>query len=349
MPPALLLERPTALVTAPIEDTTRREFIIGIGSAALAAAFFAACGGEDDAEATPEDASDSRFPVTIPQKFGETTITSAPKRIVTFGPTDEDVVLALGHVPVGLTDWWGNYGEGRPWPWTAPTLEGAEYAVIPLDGEVHYEQIASLQPDLIIGQYCGMDAEAYGRLSEIATTVAQPGEYEDWRAPWQVMSRNIALALGKPDEGEAPIAAVDTAFAEQREQFPALADHTVLYVERGEGTFTIRGASEPRVQVLTNLGLSVPAAYHDLGEIGQEFSEEHFQVLDEADVVVWMTDEAGASSLNANPVFQNLAGVKAGRHVFVTDEVVLAAVNWSSVLSLPHAAQQLAPVIAAAL
>jgi iron complex transport system substrate-binding protein len=292
---------------------------------------------------------DGEFPVTVEHKYGSTTIDAAPTRIVTFGPTDEDMVLALGRVPVGLTDWWDNYAAGKPWPWAEPLLAAAEYAVIPLDGESHYEEILALNPDLIIGQYTGMTAEEYAQLSRIAPTVAQSGDYEDWRAPWQVMSRTIAKALGKTAGGEDLIAEVDAAFAQVAAANPQFADTTVLYVERGDGTFTIRGGNEPRVQVLTNMGLQVPEAYANLGEFGEEFSDEQLQLLDDADVVVWVTDEAGQRNLQANLLFQNLRVTQEGRNAFVTDETLMAAINWSSVLSLPYAAEKLAPMIAAVL
>jgi iron complex transport system substrate-binding protein len=289
---------------------------------------------------------DGEFPVTVAHRFGSTTIDSEPTRVVTFGPTDEDMVLALGRVPVGLTDWWGNYEAGKPWPWAEPLLAGTEYAVIPLDGEVHYEEILALQPDLIIGQYCGMTAEDYERLSQIAPTVAQSGDYEDWRTPWQVMSRTIAKALGKANEGDNLVTEVEATFARLAKANPQFAETTVLYVERGDGTFTIRGGNEPRVQVLTNMGLTVPEQYANLGEFGQEFSDEQLHLLDEADVIVWLTDEAGQAALEANPLFQGLRATQEAHNVFVTDETLQAAINWSSVLSLPYAAEYLATLIA---
>ena len=87
MTPTELLERSTGVLT-PIEDATRREFITGLGAAALAAAFLAACGddAEGDADASPGGAG---YPVTIRHAYGDTTIATEPKRVVTVGFTDQ--------------------------------------------------------------------------------------------------------------------------------------------------------------------------------------------------------------------------------------------------------------------
>ena len=334
-----LLEPPRITKRPHIEDMIRREFL----SSALALTVLVI--HRDDVLGRDE----GEFPVTVEHKYGSTTIASQPKRIVTFGPTDEDMVLALGTAPVGLTDWWDNYAAGNPWPWARPFLASADYAVIPLDGETHYEEILALDPDLIIGQYTGMTAEEYERLGQIAPTVAQSAEYEDWRTPWQIMSRTIARALGKPEEGESLIAGVEESFARVKEANPRFSETTVLYVERGDGTFTIRGANEPRVQVLTNMGLVVPDDYAELGEFGQDFSDEQMHVLDDVDVIVWVTDPPSQEQLLDNPLFQGLRVTKENRVVFVTDETLRAAINWSTVLSLPYAAEHLAPLIAESL
>ena len=55
--------------------------------------------------AAPEEAA---FPVTIKHKYGETTIEKAPERVVCLGLTDQDTLMALGVVPVGVTYWFGD-------------------------------------------------------------------------------------------------------------------------------------------------------------------------------------------------------------------------------------------------
>lgn len=51
----------------------------------------------------------TQFPITIKHAFGETTITEKPERIATIAWGNQDVPLALGVAPVGVSK--GNFGE----------------------------------------------------------------------------------------------------------------------------------------------------------------------------------------------------------------------------------------------
>jgi iron complex transport system substrate-binding protein len=324
------------------DDVTRREFLVG----AAAATLLAACGGDDDGD---DGGGAATSTIKVSHKYGMTAVPENPERIVTVGPTDEDAVLALGFQPVGITDWWGNFATGDFWPWAKPLLDrSSSHEIIPLDGEMHFEQIAAMEPDLIIGQYYGMTREQYDSFSRIAPTVAQSADHEDWQTPWQVMATTIGKTLGRDAAIEQLIEDVDARFAARAAANPAFAGTTVLYVERGEGVFTVRGANEPRVKVLTNLGLVVPDEYANPGPLGVEFSDEQMaDVLDAVDLVVWVTDAPTEAALRAHPVHQTLRVAQEDRVVYVVDEVVVAAINWSTVLSLPYAADHVAEQIAA--
>ena len=58
-------------------------------------------------------------PVTITHAFGETTIPEPPKRVVSAGFTEQDDLLALGVVPIAVTNWFGDQPSGV-WPWAQP-------------------------------------------------------------------------------------------------------------------------------------------------------------------------------------------------------------------------------------
>jgi ABC-type Fe3+-hydroxamate transport system substrate-binding protein len=77
--------------SSPIDDATRRQFLIGGISVA---ALLTGCGGTDPATlALPADGDD--FPVTLTDKFGTVTILAAPDAVVSVGrTTDGDKLVA---------------------------------------------------------------------------------------------------------------------------------------------------------------------------------------------------------------------------------------------------------------
>lgn len=137
----------------------------------------AACGAERDVN--PAGAAPQQR--VIAHKFGETRISGVPRRVVTVGLTEQDYVLALGVVPVGVREWFGGQ-PGALWPWAAAELHGAAVTqVLPVD-RMDFEQIAALRPDLILGVNSGLTEGDHELLQKIAPTVAQPAEYADYGA-----------------------------------------------------------------------------------------------------------------------------------------------------------------------
>ncbi|MGH3928331.1 MAG: iron-siderophore ABC transporter substrate-binding protein, partial [Pseudonocardiaceae bacterium] len=105
------------------------------------------CGiGVEGAAATGEPTgAEGAFPVTIEHKFGSTEITDPPQRIVTVGLTDHDALLALGIVPVGVTEWYGNHPFAT-WPWARDELSDATPVVVGDSSAVNYEAVAAQDP-----------------------------------------------------------------------------------------------------------------------------------------------------------------------------------------------------------
>ena len=132
-----------------------------------ATAFVAACGSK------PGEVADDGS-VTVKHVFGETKIPAPPKRVVSAGLTGQDDLLAVGIVPIAVTDWFGGEPFGV-WPWAQPKLGGAQPVVLNLADGVPVDQIASLKPDLIVATNAGLDQDTYNRLTAVAPTIAQSG------------------------------------------------------------------------------------------------------------------------------------------------------------------------------
>jgi len=186
----------------------------------VASAGLAAC-GDDQPEAgaptTPEP-SGGAYPVTIEHDLGETTIDAEPERVVTVGLTEQDPVMALGTIPVGVTEWYGEQPYAT-WPWATAALGAGEPEVLSTTDGFQLERIAALEPDLIIGTNAGLDEDTYAQLSAIAPTLAHPEGEEGYFSPWDQQTMMIGQALGKAEEAEALIDGIDEQFA------AAAADH----------------------------------------------------------------------------------------------------------------------------
>lgn len=104
--------------------------------------------------------------------FGQTVIKQPPKRVVSAGYTEQDDLLAVGVVPIAVTNWFGDQ-PFAVWPWAQPKLGSAQPVVLNLDNGIPVEQIGGLKPDLIVAINAGLDADTYQKLSAIAPTLAQ--------------------------------------------------------------------------------------------------------------------------------------------------------------------------------
>lgn len=78
--------------------------------------------------------------------------------VVSAGLTEQDDLLAVGVVPVAVTDWFGDQPFGA-WPWAQPALAGAHPVVLNLADGIAVDQIAALRPDLIVATNAGLEAD----------------------------------------------------------------------------------------------------------------------------------------------------------------------------------------------
>lgn len=294
--------------------------------------------------ATEEAAStSSAFPVTLDHKYGSTTITEKPERIVLVGLTEQDALLALGVVPVATREWYGER-PGAIFEWAQDELEGAELPVVLSSAELNFEQIAGLNPDVIVGLYAGLTQEEYDTLSRIAPTVAQPAEYVDWGIPWQELTKRIGLIVGQGERAEELVAEVEAKFAEAREAHPEFVDATAVVASTWgyPENYYPYASQDVRGRFVTSLGFNYPAEIDELAgtEYGATVSRERLDLVD-VDLLVWLAEDTG---FDTDPLYQQMNVVEEGRHVFVApDDPLYDALNFSTVLSLPYAIDGLVP------
>lgn len=308
--------------------------------------------------ATPDTATEeatsasSAFPVTLDHKYGSTTITEKPERIVLVGLTEQDALLALGVVPVATREWYGERS-GAIFEWAQDELGDAEPPVVLSSTELNFEQIAALQPDVIVGLYSGLTTEEYDTLAKIAPTVAQPGEYVDYGIPWQELTRKIGLIVGKSAEAEQLVADVEAQFATVREQHPEFNGATGVVASTWgfPDTYYAYHSQDPRNRFLTSLGFVIPAEVDEMAQdtFGASISRERLDIVD-ADALVWITfsDEENETIKN-DALYQNLRAHQEGRDIFISEsDPLYDALNFNTVLSLPFTLENLVPQLAAA-
>lgn len=334
-------------------QTTRRTFLTGLSAFALAPAL-AACG--DDAGSTPgaqpsagNAAEEGALPVTIKHKFGSTTITKAPERIVCVGLVEQDALLALGLVPVAVTKWFGE-AAGQIFPWATAALGKSPLPTVLEDKDgVQFEKVAGLKPDLIIGQYAGLKQKDYDLLSKIAPTVAQPAGYVDFGVPWQESTRTIGQAVGRPAATKKLLDDVNAKIAKAAADHPEFAKASAIVATTYEGIF-VYGPEDPRSRLMKDLGFAFPPALTKVGgdEFGASISPEKVGLLD-VDCVVWINDEPATTKATGG-LWAKTKAAKEGRGAFIaeTDGAFYVAHSMLTPLSIPYMLERYVPMLAAA-
>ncbi|MGH3837386.1 MAG: iron-siderophore ABC transporter substrate-binding protein [Pseudonocardiaceae bacterium] len=294
---------------------------------------------------------DSAFPVTIEHKFGSTTIPAPPKRVVTIG--DEDIAVALGIIPVGIVRS-TSYDSGVA-PWLEDRIDLTKTTLIDVpagaEGEgaagANIEQVAALDPDLIlaVGDF-GLEID-YPKLSQIAPTV---GYATEWGGQsWQEQAMVDARALGLEERGRQVVAETEAAIRAVRDANTSLVGRTVTYsyaYEPGK-IVTLKSDRDPSVKLLQELGMQLPSSVRELPDIapgnpGGALSFENISLMD-ADIVVMLyaTNEL-QRQVEGLELFRSLRGVKEERYI-VIDLPTAISLRTPTVLSIRWGLDQIKP------
>ena len=315
--------------------------LAGAAGVAAVAAVSGACSSPKPAPGSPGAGS-----VTISHLFGETVITQPPKRVVSAGYTEQDDLLAVGVVPIAVTNWWGDQ-PFAVWPWAQPKLGGAQPVVLNLDNGIAIDQIAGLKPDLIVAINAGVDADTYQKLSAIAPTVPQ-SDGDAFFEPWKDQATAVGQAVFQADQMKSLIDAVDKQFAAVAQKNPQWQGRKALLMQgalwQGTVVATLAGW---RTDFLNQMGLVIADSVKPFGADHRAvIPRDHIKaVLDSADVVIWTTESPDDQKvLLADPDVAASQATAQNRHIFTSKEQA-AAIAFSSPLSYPLVADQLPPLI----
>ncbi|BAQ08914.1 ABC-type Fe3+-hydroxamate transport system, periplasmic component [Bacillus sp. OxB-1] len=283
----------------------------------IAAIGLVGCGSKakEEPENKSDKTADTTASATVETKFGNIEITDKPKRIVALGWGDAETALALGVEPVGASDWLAYGGEG-----VGPWLEGAYQTAPTILGtmELDYEQIAALEPDLILDVRSSGDQERYNRLAEIAPTIGVPEGGDSYLTSYQQQVQMIAKALGKEAEGEQLLQDIDAAFEKARADYPQFAGKTVAvgaYTSEGWGAY-VNG--DARVDFMTELGFTNKEEIEKQanGAFYIKVADEQLELLD-ADLTVVLPIWVDTKEVTGNALYQKIPSVAEGRSLII--------------------------------
>ena len=308
--------------------------------------FMTGCTGAttENGGSNASESSSASYPMTISHAYGETVIESQPERVATISWGNQDVPLALGIVPVGVSK--ANYGETDKnglLPWTGEKYAelGEESPVVydDVDG-LDYEAISDSNPDIILAAYSGITQEEYDLLSEIAPVVAYPENA--WQTLWRDQITMNATALGKKDEGDALVKELETLISDKTSKYPDIEGKTAVFCYFNPadlGKFYIYLPSDPRAAYLTDLGFEFPESISELAKESDSFSievsSENIDVLKDADIIVSYGNDELLKALQNDALLSTVPAVKNGAVALIEDGSELSASCTPSALSIP--------------
>ncbi|SNT49165.1 ABC transporter substrate-binding protein [Rhodococcoides kyotonense] len=305
-----------------------------------AAVLLGACSSVSDAPAAA--------PVMITLPDGrQVTIDGTPERIVTLGGQWTDVALSYGITPVGYYDALET-ATGDTAPWFGAEL--SESTAIDPNGDL-VEQIAALQPDLIVAPGFAAQASQFDKLSEIAPTIDKiSGEQID---PWEDMVTLMGVILHEPAKGQSIVDDVNTDVADLAAEYPGLAgkSYSFAFMYGPDQIQAFGSATDGAAQLFSTLGLVVaPALADETAKTGQPrfpISVENVPLLNSDLLVMSASTPELEERLVGLPSYANLDAVRSGA-VSLLSQTDITAINEPSPTSIPYVFDKMRPALAAA-
>ncbi|KQM84055.1 iron-siderophore ABC transporter substrate-binding protein [Agromyces sp. Leaf222] len=320
-----------------------RRPLIALACLAATALTLTACasGANEEPTAAPDAAVGTGFPITIEHAFGETVVEAAPERVATWGWGSTEAAISVGVYPIAVAEQSWTVGEGNLLPWVEDAYDaaGVEHPVVINDDEggatIPYEEFIEAAPDLIIAPYSGLTEEQYDTLSDIAPVVAYPEA--PWTTPWDETISITATALGLEAEGDAVLDDIDAYLADEAAAHPEFEGKTFAGVWDGDGLVYVYTEADPRISILTELGLEVAPSVAELdttdGGFFYELSYEQLDKLDADFIVNYSSSKEEAESFLTKPEIQAIPAVAAGNVAQVYDPVTVSSVSPPTALS----------------
>ncbi|NUS43213.1 MAG: ABC transporter substrate-binding protein [Mycobacteriaceae bacterium] len=302
---------------------------VGAGLLALGVAAAALACGSDDAGSTAGS-------VTVKHVMGETKIDGTPSRIVVMGPQWFDAALALGVSPVGYLV--PGLTASTAAPWEPPIPASAKR--IDASGDL-VEQIAALEPDLILAPAFMVDRARYDKFSKLAPVIDSLTSAQI--DPWRDQVTTLGKVLHKESDAVRVIARVDATVADVTSRYPGLRGKTFLTCML-TGPAQLMVLADPKdgsAEVFNGLGMAIPQNIVREAPRGGRLALSPERLGDlTSDLLVCGAMPSLEQKFRELPGYPQLPSVRTGSIAFV-DVVDINAINQPTALTVPYVLQKL--------
>lgn len=244
---------------------------------------------------------------------------------------------------------WQSHGEENNGvgSWIADDFGDTEVELIERgDESLNYEQIQSLDPDVILNVRAAFDDQAYERLSEIAPTIQATEGTPDYAVNWRDHTRTIAQGLGKVEEGEAQVAELEEKIADIKDEHPQFDGVELVSGSKFGDAYGASLPGDARFDLYGDLGFVLDADIAELPSPDGFFaavSVEQVEAMD-SDIAVLTTIGYPIEELEHDALINSLDVVKDGRAIIVDPESdIMAGTTAGTVPSLSVALDQVVP------
>lgn len=300
----------------------------------------AACGdSDDDANAS----GSSSEVVTVDHRFGSTDVEGVPERVVTIDVQWTDVMLSMGVEPVGYSADALMPESGVPW--REDERSGEEFL---LEDGIPLEEIAALDPDLIVGTFSIADKQTYDQLSNIAPTIAAKSKVAV--EPWQDLVTTAGKILDEQSKAKDVIAGVEGEIESVATDLPKMQGKTFAlaqYLVSDSSLVAVADENDGSSILFKELGMKMLPVLKKEGQEAEmprvTVSPERSDLL-EADFLAFLVNGGDESDLDDIPGFDQLPASKSGA-VAVLDYATIVGINTPTPLSIPYALEQLRPYL----
>ena len=274
----------------------------------------AACGATKESKDSGESAQPTDVETyTVDHAMGSTDVKGTPKRIVILTNEGAEALLSMGIQPVGAVQ----SPAEKIW-YDHMDMTGTES--VGIESEPSLEKIASLKPDLIIGNKMRHEA-VYEQLSKIAPTVFA----ETLRGDWQENFKLYAKAVNQEEKGNEVLGAYNNRVETIKTELGDQTNKKISMVRFMAGDVRIYHKDSFSGVILDQLGFA-RADGQDVDDFAEKgLTKERIPAMD-GDVLFYFTYETGDNEATKltndwieDPLFKNLNVAKSGNVSQVND------------------------------